>query len=263
MEISSFTYRFLRRTISDAQLFKYQHNKRNIGQLLYSTLCFFIDRSNIISLCSYGRNELSWIGSSTKHQTRQCRWRPFFREPPAFCLVDASKRYSFIYEYHIRQGVAEDPGLMHRVKKVAFRTRLQSGLSLRVYNHHFFTRNNSLLDLNWQCHAPKLMNVNQECHLLFCHSFLPLARHWCLVLVGTPEARLLYQRHLLVHLVHPSQPKSGKYTEARLLYQWCAPVYSMHNKSLLTYIFCPTEQSETVLPGMKSYAHLKHHSFDK
>ena len=59
MEIRSFTYRFLRRTIGDAQLFKYQHNKRNIGQLLYSTLCFFIDRSNIISLCSYGRNELS------------------------------------------------------------------------------------------------------------------------------------------------------------------------------------------------------------
>ena len=168
-----------------------------------------------------------------------------------------------LHRYHIRQGVAEDPGLMHRVKKVAFRTRLQSVMPPRVYNHHFFTRNNSLLDLNWQCHAPKLMNVNQECHLLFCHSLLPLARHWCPVLVGTPEARFLYQRHLFVHLVHPSQPKSGKYTEARLLYQWCAPVYSMHNKSLLTYIFCPTEQSETVLPGMKSYAHLKHHSFDK
>ena len=107
-----------------------------------------------------------------------------------------------LHRYHIRQGVAEDPGLMHRVKKVAFRTRLQSGLSPRVYNHHFFTRNDSLLDLNWQCHAPKLMNVNQECHLLFCHSFLPLARHWCPVLVGTPEARFLYQRHLFVHLVH-------------------------------------------------------------
>ena len=50
--------------------------------------------------------------------------------------------------------------------------------------------------------------------------------------------------------------------ETRLLYQWCAPVYSMHNKSLLTYIFCPTEQSETVLSGMKSYAYLKQHSFD-
>ena len=51
----------------------------------------------------------------------------------------------------IRQGVAEDPWLMHRVKKVAFRTRLQSGMSLRVYNHHFFTRNNSCLDLKRQC----------------------------------------------------------------------------------------------------------------
>ena len=64
----------------------------------------------------------------------------------------------------IRQGVAEDPWLMHRVKKVAFRTRLQSGMSLRVYNHHFFTRNNSCLDLSRQCHAPRLMN---ECRPLF------------------------------------------------------------------------------------------------
>ena len=119
-----------------------------------------------------------------------------------------------LHRYHIRQGVAEDPGLMNRVKKVAFRTRLQSGLSPRVYNHHFFTRNNSLLDLNWQCHAPKLMNVNQECHLLFCHSFLPLARHWCLVLVGTPEARFLYQRHLLVHLVHQ---KHGRHKTAEIV----------------------------------------------
>gem|GEM_PF-4777256 len=47
--------------------------------------------------------------------------------------------------------MAEDPGLMHRVKKVAFRTRLQSGMSHRVYNHHFFTRNNSCLDLKRQC----------------------------------------------------------------------------------------------------------------
>ena len=107
------------------------------------------------------------------------------------CTIDSPAQESVckgpnLHLYHIRQGVAEYPGLMHRVKKVAFRTRLQSGLSLRVYNHHFFTRNNSLLDLNLQCHAPKLMNVNQECHLLFCHSFLPLARNWCLVLVGTP-----------------------------------------------------------------------------
>ena len=56
-----------------------------------------------------------------------------------------------LHRYHIRQGVAEDPGLMHRVKKVAFRTRLQSVMSPRVYNHHFFTRNNSCLDLKRQC----------------------------------------------------------------------------------------------------------------
>ena len=63
VEIRFFTYRFLRRIISDAQLLKYQYNKRNVGPLLYSTLCFFIDRSNIISLCSYGSNGivLNWI----------------------------------------------------------------------------------------------------------------------------------------------------------------------------------------------------------
>ena len=38
MEIRSFTYRFLRRTINGAQLFKYQRYKRNVGQLLYSFL---------------------------------------------------------------------------------------------------------------------------------------------------------------------------------------------------------------------------------
>ena len=38
MEIRSFTYRFLRRTINGAQLFKYQRYKRNVGQVLYSFL---------------------------------------------------------------------------------------------------------------------------------------------------------------------------------------------------------------------------------
>ena len=158
---------------------------------------------------------------------------------------------------------------MHRVKKVAFRTRLQSGLSLRVYNHHFFTRNNSLLDLNWQCHAPKLMNVNQECHLLFCHSFLPLARHWCLILVGTPEARFLYQRHLFVHLVHQKHVSCTNTSfisfgtpEARLLYQWCAPVYSVHTKASSRTFSVLWNNRRPVLPGMKSYAHLKQHSLD-
>ena len=40
MEIRSFTYRFLRRTINGAQLFKYQRYKRNVGQLLYGFLKF-------------------------------------------------------------------------------------------------------------------------------------------------------------------------------------------------------------------------------
>ena len=165
--------------------------------------------------------------------------------------------------------MAEDPGLMHRVKKVAFRTRLQSGLSPRVYNHHFFTRNNSLLDLNWQCHAPKLMNVNQECHLLFCHSFLPLARHWCLVLVGTPEVLFLYQRHLFVHLVHQKRVSCTNTSfisfgtpEVRFLYQWCAPVYSVHTKASSRTFSVLWDNRRPVLPGMKSYAHLKQHSLD-
>ena len=53
----------------------------------------------------------------------------------------------------IRQGVEEDPWLMHRVKKVAFLTRIQSGMSLRGSNHSFFTQNNSYLNLNRQHHA--------------------------------------------------------------------------------------------------------------
>ena len=84
------------------------------------------------------------------------------------CIADSPAQESVCkgpnLHRRIRQGVAEDPWLMHRVKKVAFRTRLQSGMSLRVYNHHFFTRNNSCLDLSRQCHAPRLMN---ECRPLF------------------------------------------------------------------------------------------------
>ena len=72
------------------------------------------------------------------------------------CIADSPAQESVckgpnLHRCHIRQGVAEDPGLMHRVKKVAFRTRLQSVMSPRVYNHHFFTRNNSCLDLKRQC----------------------------------------------------------------------------------------------------------------
>ena len=42
MEIRSFTYRFLRRNINGAQLFKYQRYKRNVSQLLYRTLVFYV-----------------------------------------------------------------------------------------------------------------------------------------------------------------------------------------------------------------------------
>jgi len=148
----------------------------------------------------------------------------------------------------------------------------------------------------------RLMDVNQEWHLLFCHSFLPLARNWCLVLVGTPEALFLYQRHLFVHLVHQKRVSCTNgiflsiwYTrsafpvpthllfhlvhqkrvsctntslisfgtpEARLLYQWCAPVYSVHTKASSRTFSVLWNNRRPVLPGMKSYAHLKQHSLD-
>ena len=78
---------------------------------------------------------------------------------------------------------------MHRVKKVAFCTRPQFVMTFRVSNAPFFTRNNSHLDLSRLYHTPRLVNENQECHPLFCHSFLPLTKTRRLVLVGTPEAR--------------------------------------------------------------------------
>ena len=51
MEIRSFTYRFLRRTISDAQLSKYQHNKRNIGNS-YIVPFVFSSTGAISSVCA-------------------------------------------------------------------------------------------------------------------------------------------------------------------------------------------------------------------
>ena len=157
-----------------------------------------------------------------------------------------------LHRYHIRQGVAEDPGLMHRVKKVAFRTRLQSGMSHRVYNHHFFTRNNSCLDLKRQCRTKV-----DERESGMSPTVLPQFPSTCPTLMSCPR---WYTRSAFPVPAASFSPFGTP--ETRLLYQWCAPVYSMHNKSLLTYIFCPTEQSETVLSSMKSYAHLKQHSFD-
>ena len=80
----------------------------------------------------------------------------------------------------IWQGVAEDPWLMHRVKKVAFCTRPQFVMTFRVSNAPFFTRNNSHLDLSRLYHTPRLVNENQEC------CFLPLSSF------GTPEEHFLY-----------------------------------------------------------------------
>ena len=104
-------------------------------------------------------------------------------------------------------------------------------------------------------------------HLLFhlVHQKHVSCTNTSLIPFGTPEARLLYQHisyfiwytrstspvptHLLFHLVHQKRVSCTNTSlisfgtpEARLLYQWCAPVYSVHNKSLLTYIFCSMEQ---------------------
>ena len=67
-------------------------------------------------------------------------------------------------------------------------------------------------------HATKLMNVNQECRPLFGHGFLPLTKTRRLVLVGTLEVRFLYQRNLLVHLVHQ---KYASYTNGVPQYIRC------------------------------------------
>ena len=102
---------------------------------------------------------------------------------------------------------------------------------------------------------------------------------------GTPEARLLYQHisysiwytrstfpvptHLLFHLVHQKRVSCTNTSfisfgtpEARLLYQWCAPVYSVHTKASSRTFSVLWNNRRPVLPGMKSYAHLKQHSLD-
>ena len=107
-----------------------------------------------------------------------------------------------LHRCHIRQCVAEDPGLMHRVKKVAFRTRLQSVMSPRVYNHHFFTRNNSCLDLKRQCHAPKVGG----CESGMTPTVLPHFPSTGPKLMSCPcwytRSAFPVPTHLLFHLVH-------------------------------------------------------------
>ena len=128
--------------------------------------------------------------------------------------------------------------------------------------------------------GPKLMSCpcwyTRNAFLVPTASFCPF---------GTPEARLLYQHifyfiwytrsafpvptHLLFHLVHQKRVSCTNTSlisfgtpEARLLYQWCAPVYSVHTKASSRTFSVLWNNRRPVLPGMKSYAHLKQHSLD-
>ena len=101
---------------------------------------------------------------------------------------------------------------------------------------------------------------------------------------GTPEARLLYQHisyfiwytrstfpvptHLLFHLVHQKRVPCTNTSlipfgtpEVRFLHQ-CAPVYSVDTKASSRTFSVLWNNRRPVLPGMKSYAHLKQHSLD-
>lgn len=64
MEIRSFTYRFLRRNINGAQLFKHQRYKRNVSQLLYRTL----NKNEIDSL-------ITQLSLKSLRSCRPCRLR--------------------------------------------------------------------------------------------------------------------------------------------------------------------------------------------
>ena len=101
---------------------------------------------------------------------------------------------------------------------------------------------------------------------------------------GTPEARFLYQHisyfiwytrstspvptHLLFHLVHQKRVPCTNTSlipfgtpEVRFLHQ-CAPVYSVDTKASSRTFSVLWNNRRPVLPGMKSYAHLKQHSLD-
>ena len=105
-----------------------------------------------------------------------------------------------------------------------------------------------------------------------------------LIPFGTPEARFLYQHisyfiwytrsafpvptHLLFHLVHQKRVPCTNTSlipfgtpEVRFLHQ-CAPVYSVDTKASSRTFSVLWNNRRPVLPGMKSYAHLKQHSLD-
>ena len=71
MEIRSFTYRFLRRNINGAQLFKYQRYKRNVSQLLYRTL----NENEIDSL-------ITQLSLKSLRSCRPCRLRLLWWQRP-------------------------------------------------------------------------------------------------------------------------------------------------------------------------------------
>ena len=87
-------------------------------------------------------------------------------------------------------------------------------------------------------------------HLLFhlVHQKRVSCTNTSLISFGTPEARFLYQHisyfiwYTEARFLYNTSLIPFGTPEARLLYQWCAPVYSVHNKGLITYIFCSMEQ---------------------
>ena len=156
---------------------------------------------------------------------------------------------------------------MHRVKKVAFRTRLQSGLSPRVYNHHFFTRNNSLLDLKRQCRTKV-----DERESGMSPTVLPQFPSTGPTLMSCPRwytrSAFPVPTHLLFHLVHQKHVSCTNTSlipfgtpEVRFLYQ-CAPVYSVHAKASSRTFSVLWNNRRPVLPGMKNHTRLKQHSLD-
>ena len=89
-------------------------------------------------------------------------------------------------------------------------------------------------------------------HLLFhlVHQKRVSCTNTSLISFGTPEVRFLYQRHLFVHLVHQ---KHVSCTNGAPQYIRCITKASSRTFSVLW------NNRRPVLPGMKSYAHLKQH----
>ena len=90
--------------------------------------------------------------------------------------------------------MAEDPGLMHRVKKEAILTRLQSGISFRVSNHSFFTRNNSWGTTFLRIVPPYSQNAGDAS--AYVTAWRPLAYHVSQLLYSYLILRPIYGRRI-------------------------------------------------------------------